>query len=680
MTGKAYALTNNNNNVSQILVSSNLLSAAPSWSVLATSPGIHSFSQGAQPRDTGQLLVQTAANQLWVGGLNGLFLCNPTVNGGGCQVKALSGSSIWSVEANPTGTHLFISVDDSNSNAGLWNYTVSTSSLVQMNNASGEPATPRGLVSLEIGNTVHVYAADGNAGVYDCVQGNNTCTPLGSLPSGSSTPTTLAHWEAIDGTVDANGNPQLTAACDAVVAGQGSNCDSDGANVYRYTAGSGWVPMTVDPHVNSGSGPRWWYDQYTTYSLNGGNHYSASQLLVDPTTPGRAYLAGSGGVWRYNATAAEWNPVPNGLAATTDHGIAAEPRAGSFAYGDAVDADEDWSGIVDTNHFNCCSSEPVATVPQGVGSAALSVVVEPLTSANSDVFVGVGDPPGHTQGTADKDGRVYCQQTNGNDCGGTVVSGWTDLGSPGPNSSGNNAVIGLAAGKAAGDNTITIIAAVDGQGIYYKHGLTDSWHLADNKVVGAQVANEHVDIHFTDGSTNAFILAPGTGRTVDNTTDSAYRSPTIPSGLGNPWTMVWDGSGETANNPGMNYMAAAPGQPTNSHKLYISDKARVFQFLPGQQPNTLDVTGSPSPFTAPPYSPGVVAVGADGNVIVASDISANGAPDLYRGTDQANATVASIGQDGYPEQIVTTSGAAISPDGYIYVSSPSGGVAVRPPG
>jgi hypothetical protein len=54
--------------------------------------------------------------------------------------------------------------------------------------------------------------------------------------------------------------------------------------------------------------------------------------------------------------------------------------------------------------------------------------------------------------------------------------------------------------------------------------------------------------------------------------------------------------------------------------------------------------------------------------------------DLYEGTSAAGTGTTAVGGASYQQQILFDSGIAVSGDGYIYVSSGTGGVAVAPPG
>jgi hypothetical protein len=716
--GTAYALVGQNGNNGELLVSTDADDGDISWSVLDDQTvEMKENSQGDQPRNTGRMIAQ-AGSELFVGSQNGLWECsdNPMYPNDCSQVTAFGitdgdtdiPDDILSVALGPNGTKLYVSVVQQSSMygepSGVYQYPVSggtTGTATEL----GSLTSATDLVPLTVGTQTQVYVADGSSGVFDCTTGMSpSCTELGDLSSDGN------DWARIDGTASGS-DVTLYTVCAA-------DPTCDGTNIEEYTTTSGdWSHF--DPYtdnVNGGtsgtSGSPWWFPANNSeYSLTGSG-YSGGQIVVDPTDTSRIYLAGRGGVWEYGDVYGtdEWFPVPDGLSVTDENAVAAEPYSSGNAE-DAIVADSNWNAIVSDAHLQCCvapaptgtgvNDQPTNAGPSTTGDSAFSAAVEPLSSSNSDVFVGVGEQVG--EGPADG-AVVYCQTGPADPSHSCAAGDWHALADiPGD----GNAVIGLAVGEPADGDVIMVIAAVADQGIYFLDGLTATrWKPASSDIgiatdtTNNEPLNDHIDIAFSDNSEYAYVWAPRTAsmsgafglyQSIDISTHMTdWNFNSSPDGTEES---LYGSSGTSPDVVRANYMAGQPGVDGGPPALYISSAAQVVQYDTDSESPTLmylcpavSCTSSTPISSTYGFNPGPVAV--DDNDVPyltnnACDITTAGtcpqAADLYQGTAGGSVDTVAEGGAGYQQQILFPSGVAVGGDGYIYVASGTGGVAVTSP-
>jgi hypothetical protein len=721
--GTAYALVGQNGNNGELLVSADADDSDISWSVLDDQGvGMKEDSQGDQPRNTGRMIAQ-AGSELFVGSQNGLWECSIaaplSMDGNDCgPVTAFGTDDILSVVTGSSGSNLYVSAATSlGGHTGVYKYPVSGGSATPLTDMGTALISATDLVPLSVGGTTYLYVADGNVtdeagGIYVC---NTTAGDETSCAQLVTDLDTDNDWARIDGTVSGSGTVTLYTVCAA-----NPTCDGTNIEAYSGSATSGsWSSSPIDnntSNINGGtsgtSGSPWWFPvNNSEYGLTGSG-YSGGQIVVDPTDTSSIYLAGRGGVWEYGDVYGtdEWFPVPDGLSVTDDNAVAAEPYSSGNAE-DAIVADSNWNAIVSDAHLQCCvapaptgtgvNSQPTNAGPSTTGDSAFSAAVEPLSSSNSDVFAGVGEQVG--EGPADG-AVVYCQTDPADPSHSCAAGYWHALANiPGD----GNAVIGLAVGEPADGDVIMVIAAVADQGIYFLDGLTATkWKQASSDIgiatdtTNNEPLNDHIDIEFSDNSEYAYVWAPRTAsmsgafglyQSIDISTHiDDWNFNSSPDGTEES---LYGSSGTSPDVVRANYMAGQPGVDGGPPALYISSAAQVVQYDTDSESTTLmylcpavSCTSSTPISNTYGFNPGPVAVDDNGVPYLtnnACDMTTAGtcpqAADLYQGT--ADGSVATVAEGGaaYQQQILFPSGVAVSGDGYIYVASGTGGVAVTPP-
>gem|GEM_PF-2265253 len=481
---------------------------------------------------------------------------------------------------------------------------------------------PEGLTVLSSGN---VYGAIGAAGV---VKFDGVSWAMQS--AGLSTNNNNRQWTAVTGYV-ANGNDVVYAGTNNLGGPSGANYSS----IWRtVNGGDSWQPLVnADNNVVDtiyGQQHAWWFRTVAFPQAGLGRKNSVVSSIevalgasANSVADDIIYVSGRGGIWKSDNGGGQWQPAVNNMQVTANNDVAVNPNNAS----QVVLANTDF--VVLQSGANFENANIVRDKPSGAESKAYDVLFDSLSD---EVIIGVGDRDTNNPGG----GEVFIKSSTG--LGGPADSGWTNTNLAGATAGNNGRVRGVAVGyhDGASATTQTVLAAVEGEGVYRYHN--NVWSKSTGISIGSTDRSKLV---WPDNSASGVVY-------LIDLSSGLFRS----SDGGQSWVNIWP-SMSFKNNDFYNtgYIAADSNDPTT---LYLS--------LQGNN-------GSP-------IGTGFV-VGPLGGLWLTEQQDAKNSIDaaLYLMTNPATDTsFTRLNIDGYSKAAVSPSGVAVSSDGFIYISQDGLGV------
>jgi len=402
---------------------------------------------------------------------------------------------------------------------------------------------PEGITILSSGR---IYAAIGDAGI---VKFNGTSWNLKN--SGLSINNPNRQWTAITGYQKGN-NDVIYAATNNL----GGNANGTNySNIWRtVNNGNSWTPLVdVTSNVSDmiyGQSYPWWYrtGAFPQGGLGRTNSVVSSIDVARGPFPNVVsddiiYVSGRGGIWKSEDGGGFWNPAVYNMQATANNSVAVNPNnANQIAIGNTDYVVLETSDKFENNNIS-------RDKPSGAESRGYSVIFD---ATSNELIVGVGDRDTNNPGG----GEVYVKSATalGNPSG----SGWTNTQLETATLSNNGRVRAVTYGYHNGSSTTTqtILAAVEGEGVYRYHNGT--WSLSNGVSIGSTDRSNFV---WPDNGNSGVVylldLSVGFYRSNDG---------------GQNWSNIWP-SMSFNNNDFFNagYITADDNNPTT---LYLSVQGR----------------------------------------------------------------------------------------------------------
>jgi len=331
-----------------------------SWSLRSAAPQFSGSDNPIKalpkthPRSTGTLLAEDAANGLLYAATFDQGVMRSDDGGRTWTALGLDGRFLRGLAFDPAHPDTLY--------AGAYNdgvyVTTNASTDGTFTKLAASPATPEELAL--IGGSL--YVAGGKAGLFRSRDGGASWQPLG----GSAIPTAGPSWTSIAG----------YRACGRDVVFAGATGGGSDAIVRSVDDGATWSPLTADAtrvHTTLGgaSGPRWWLGGRTAV-LPGGGTYVAASIATGTGPPGGAdcldpgvLVAGRAGVWGSANAGADWYPMMQGLGVSIARDVAVDPSLPGRAYV----ASADWTFLYSNDSLSVVSQKTPTGVNRGVDLA-----------------------------------------------------------------------------------------------------------------------------------------------------------------------------------------------------------------------------------------------------------------------------------------------------------------------
>ena len=570
------------------------------------------------PRATGALIAQHG-DVLWVGTFRDGVL-RSSDGGRTWSASSLAGAQVRALAVSPTDPDVVYAA-------------VKGGGLRVSTNARGALSfSPVGGTPVDVEELSYVgdrlYVAARTAGIFS-YDGSWT-----ALSAGLATGSTGSFWQSVTGHVDpATGATVLYAGCARPVGGA--------AIVKSVDGGASWtsVAAPAQPRLYGTDTP--WWAASIPYLRFDGSAAVVSQIAVDPRAPETVYVAGRGGIYKSVDGGAVWTPAGNGLMATVNRSVVADPKVPGRVYV----ANTDWTFFSSADH----GASVTRNGPVGAGGTSFSIALDPSTAAGapSRVYLSVGDRDDRSRGGIWSNPDPLSGQA------------WVDekIGA----AAGPHRVQAVGAGQDASGARV-LLAAVDGNGLWRKAG--GAWQRVSGTGYPFQGVNADVGVFSWVAGTPLVYAADRAA--------GIYRS----RDAGLTWTRLMTATSAAPDSSGFVVV-----DPTDASRVYVSSSRE------GAGLWRIDRADSTSTADARPVrigdfaAPGPVAVLADGSVLVHARAAATGTATLWRSTDAASSapTFRPV-SDAYYESganRITSLGAGA--DGFLYTSSFSAGVNVGVP-
>lgn len=262
------------------------------------------------PRSTGDLIVVDEAARTITAATFDQGVMRSTDAGATWRSIGLGGSYLRAAVADPVHTS---DVLVAAYGTGVFRVDVS-------GGVSAIAGSPSGTEELAVVGT-EVFAAAGTDGVFRSGDGGNTWRHV--LEGSSSGP----EWISISGGVDVNGREVVYAGCTTPA----QTGDGMFASVVGSTdAGESWTSLTSDSAVTDAGD--WWLAETQPWMMLGRGAYVAAQIVTVQGDPSRVYVAGRSGVWRSRDGGAHWKAAVDGLGVTINRDVVVDPTTPGRVY------------------------------------------------------------------------------------------------------------------------------------------------------------------------------------------------------------------------------------------------------------------------------------------------------------------------------------------------------------
>lgn len=614
------------------------------------------------PRSNGDLILvvngenpDTFTDDIVVAGTykNGVILFT---EGGDVQVSAVNDAGfVRSVAGDPgLPNTLFAAIQfvDSTKN-GIYkidysNLSAPVSTLVY------RALRPEGLSVLSNG---HVYGALGVDGI---VKYDGMTWKLEN--SGLSINDNNRAWTAVSGYVMGSNDIIYAGTNNQGGSAKGANYSS----VWRTeNGGSSWSPLVdADTNVSDqvyGQSYDWWYriDAFRQAGLGRTNSIVSSIDLsrgadLNSVTDDVIYISGRGGIWKSKNGGGLWEPTVYNMQATANNGVAVNPNNPD----QIVLANTDYVVLETGNSFE--RSDLSRDKPAGSESRGYDVIFD---AASNELILGVGDRD-KNQG-----GEVFVKSATA--LGGTSGIDWTNTNLSSVTVASNGRVRAVSYGYHDGSvaTSQTILAAVEGEGVYRRHNGV--WSKSSGVNIGSTDRSNFIwPDNMNSGVVYLLDLSSGFHRSNDG---------------GQSWSDVWP-SMKFNNHDFFNtgYIAASDGNPTTlylsiqgSNDSPIGTRFRVYRlteansrvFGPPGTPGIIDITTKLDGTSI--RRPGPIVVSEEGHLwLTQQQDSQNGieAALFFMQNPTADTAFMEITTDEYRNKVVSPSGIDVSSDGSIYIA------------
>ena len=520
---------------------------------------------------------------------------------------------------------------------------------------------PEGLTVLDNG---HVYGAIGSEGI---VKYDGSSWTLQN--SGLSVDNENRQWTAVTGYVAGNN--------DVVYAGvNNTGGNANGANyssIWRtVNSGGSWSALVnADANVDDtiyGKTYDWWFrvDAFGQAGLGRKNSIVSSvEVATGPSaelfSDDIIYVSGRGGIWKSEDGGASWEPAVNNMQATSNRGVAVNPNNPD----QIILANTDYVVLETSTGFE--RSNMSRDKPSGAESRAYDAI---FNVVENEIIIGTGDRDTNKPGG----GEVFVKPANTLGSGG---SGWTNTDLVSATDSTNGRVRAVSYGYHDGTvaSTRTILAAVEGEGVYRHHN--GSWSKSSGVSIGSTDRSNFVWPDNEDSGVVYLVdLSIGLYRSIDG---------------GRSWEDIWPGMSFRNNDfYSTGFIAADDNNPTT---LYLSIQGdsdspirtgfRVYR-MTGADDGVFGEPGSSGITDITKHSgnvsiqrPGPLAFGPNNRLWLTEQQDSKNAIDasLYvMENPDRDSSFTDITTDEYRSAAVSPSGIDISSDGYIYISQGGNGV------
>ncbi len=523
-------------------------------------------------------------------------------------------------------------------------------------------ARPEGLTVL---NNGHVYGAIGDLGI---VSYSDDAWTIKN--SGLSTKNPYRQWTAITGYV--SGNKDIVYAGTNNLGGRSKG--SNYSNIWRSeNGGDSWTPL-VDANSNVsdiifGQSHSWWFrtDAFGQAGLGRTNSVVSSIAVARGPDLNRVsddivYVSGRGGIWRSGNGGKLWEPAVNNMQATANTGIAVNPKNPD----QIVIANTDYVVLETSDSFK--GSNLSRDKPRGAESRGYDIVFD---STSDEVILGVGDRDTNNPGG----GEVYKKAAT--KLGSQSDAPWINTQLRDATSANSGRVRAISYGYHDGTNatTQTILAAVEGEGVYRYHKGT--WTKSQGVTIGSTKRSKFV---WPDNGQS------GTVYLLDLTA-GLYRS----NDGGKNWTNIWPSMRFRNNNfYNTGYITADDKHPTNLYLSVQGDRGSPI----GTSFKVYKLTGADTAIFGKPGSagitdltkqssklkikrPGPIVIGPEGRLWLTQqqDSKKSIFAALYvMDNPRIDKSFTEITSDQYRFMATSPSGITVASDGHLYMAQNGNGV------
>lgn len=521
---------------------------------------------------------------------------------------------------------------------------------------------PEGVTVLDNG---HVYAAIGDEGIVK-FDGSSWSIQNAGLDINNVN----RQWTAVAGYVSGNE--------DIVYAGttnQGGIRDGRNySNIWRSVDGGDTWSALVDADSNVsdtvyGQSYEWWYRTSAFREAGLGRRQSivssidlARGPLTRQVSDDIIYVSGRGGIWKSDNGGESWLPAVNNMQATSNEHVTVNPNDSN----QVVLANTDYVVLQTRTAFE--GGDIARDKPGESESRNYDSIFDVVSD---EIIIGVGDRDTNAPGG----GEVFVKSADALDS--PADSGWENTRLSSVTASNNGRVRAISYGYHNGrdSTTQTILAAVEGEGVYRYH--EGSWLKSTGVSLGS---TERSRFLWPDNANSGVVylldLAEGLYRSNDG---------------GQSWSNIWP-SMILRNNDfyRTGFIAANDADPTT---LYVSiqgdssspigSRFRVFR-MTGADTGIFGVPGSADITDITRHSgstliqrPGPLAFSPDGSLWLTEQQNAKNS--VYAGlyvmnNPASDSSFTQVTTNKYRNAAINPVGMSISSDGHIYISQDGGGV------
>ncbi len=304
-----------------------------SWEVRSTSPQFSGGNTGSgyplpspHPRSTGNLLALDTANDHLYAGTFSQGIMRSDDDGATWPVTISLGVGtkyVRSIALDPADpSRLFVATAGDRAwlitNAGS-----GSPSATQLTNA------PTIVEEFKfIGS--NLYAVCGASGIFHVSSNGATWTALNN-----GVDLVTSKWMSIDGYQNGGQDVLVVGCAFPEKFPQGGGIAYAKALLRSTDSGATWTAISFDSsgvhtnYIGANGSPgtkQWWLPQTNTSILIHRNTFIASSIVIDPANTQRIYVAGRSGAWRTDDGGTNWYPLVQGLAATINRAVAADPN------------------------------------------------------------------------------------------------------------------------------------------------------------------------------------------------------------------------------------------------------------------------------------------------------------------------------------------------------------------